>query len=149
MIRIVLSIAAIVLGLSVAFAQEDPIKARKQLMKANGNAAKSLSDMSKGDKPYDQATVDKAFATFQDAAAKMPALFPDNTKGGDPTDEYNPSPKVWDNMADFKARFVKLGEDAKATGPKVKDVNSLKAELGPFGKSNCGSCHETYRLKKG
>ena len=149
MIRIVLSVAALVLALSVAFAQEDVIKTRKELMKANGDHAKILSDMSKGDKPYDQAAVDKAFAAFQDAAGKMPALYPDSSKGGDPTDEYNASSKVWENMADFKARFVKFGEEAKATGAKVKDVDSLKAELGPFGKNNCGGCHETYRVKKG
>jgi len=148
MIRTVFAIAAIVLGLSVAFAQEDPIKARKALMKANGASAKAMGDMVKGEKPYDQAAVDKAFAAFQDAAAKMPGLYPDNTKGGDPTDEFNASPKVWEDMADFKARFVKFGEDAKAIGAKVKDLDSLKAELGPFGKNNCGGCHEVYRLKK-
>jgi cytochrome c556 len=149
MIRALFAIAALVLGLSVAFAQEDPIKARKALMKANGDQAKILADMSKGDKPYDQAAVNKAFATFQDAAAKMPNLYPDNTKGGDPSDQFNASPKVWENMADFKARFVKFGEDAKSTGATVKDLDSLKSALGPFGKNNCGSCHETYRVKKG
>jgi cytochrome c556 len=149
MIRALFAIAALVLGLSVAFAQEDPIKARKALMKANGDQAKILADMSKGDKPYDQAAVNKAFATFQDAAAKMPNLYPDNTKGGDPSDQFNASPKVWENMADFKARFVKFGEDAKSTGATVKDLDSLKAALGPFGKNNCGACHETYRVKKG
>jgi cytochrome c556 len=149
MIRVVLAIFAIVLGLSVATAQEDPIKARKALMKANGEQAKILADMSKGDKPYDQAAVNKAFAQFQDAAAKMPGLYPDNTKDGDPSDQFNASPKVWENMADFKARFVKFGDDAKATGAAVKDVDSLKTALGPFGKNNCGGCHETYRVKKG
>jgi cytochrome c556 len=149
MIRALFAIAALVLGLSVAFAQEDPIKARKALMKANGDSAKTLADMSKGDKPYDQAAVNKAFATFQDAAAKMPNLYPDNTKGGDPSDQFNASPKVWENMADFKARFVKFGEDAKSTGATVKDLDGLKSALGPFGKNNCGSCHETYRVKKG
>jgi cytochrome c556 len=149
MIRTVLAIAAIVLGLSVAFAQEDPIKARKALMKANGDQAKILADMSKGDKPYDQAAVNKALAQFQEAAAKMPNLFPDNTKGGDPSDQFNAGPKIWENMADFKARFVKLGEDAKAASTSVKDVDSLKAALGNIGKNDCGACHENYRLKKG
>jgi cytochrome c556 len=149
MIRIVFAIAAIVLGLSVATAQEDPIKARKALMKANGDSAKSLADMVKGDKPYDQATVDKAFAAFQNAATKMPGLYPDNTKDGDPSDQFNASPKVWENMADFKARFVKFGDDAKAAAGTVKDVDSLKAALGPLGKNDCGGCHETYRVKKG
>ncbi|MFN5717154.1 MAG: cytochrome c, partial [Bradyrhizobium sp.] len=35
--------------------------------------------------------------------------------------------------------------DAKG---KIKDVDTLKAELGVIGKQ-CGGCHETYRLKKG
>ena len=33
--------------------------------------------MIKGDKPFDMAAVHKIFATFEDAAAKMPALFPE------------------------------------------------------------------------
>ena len=152
MIRTVLAVATtalIALSVCVATAQEDPIKARKALMKANGDQAKILSDMSKGDKPYDQAAVGKALAQFQDAAAKMPGLYPDNTKDGDPSDQYNASPKVWENMADFKARFVKFGEDAKAATASIKDVDSLKAALGNIGKNDCGACHQDYRLKKG
>lgn len=152
MIRTVFAVAAtaiIALGVCVAAAQEDPIKARKALMKTNGDQAKILSGMSKGETPYDQAAVTKALAAFQDAAAKMPNLYPDNTKGGDPTDEYNASPKIWDNIADFKARFVKLGDDAKAAGTSVKDADSLKAALGNIGKNDCASCHTEYRLKKG
>ena len=52
-------------------------------------------------------------------------------------------------MADFKARFVKLGEDAKAASTSVKDVDSLKAAMGNIGKNDCGACHQEYRLKKG
>ena len=151
MIRTVLAVAttaAIALSVCVAVAQEDPIKARKALMKANGDQAKILADMSKGDKPYDQAAVTKALAQFQDAAAKMPALYPDSSKGGDPTDEFNAAPKVWEDMADFKAKFVKFGEDAKAADAKVTDADSLKAALGDIGKNDCGGCHKDYRLKK-
>jgi len=155
MIRTVFAVtvtAVIALGVCVAAAQEDPIKARKALMKANGDQAKILSDMSKGDKPYDQAAVTKALAQFQEAAAKMPNLFPDNSKseaGSSAADDFSPSPKVWENMADFKARFVKFGDDAKAATASVKDVDSLKAALGNIGKNDCGACHQDYRLKKG
>jgi cytochrome c556 len=154
MIRTVFAVAAtavIALGVCAAVAQEDPIKARKALMKANGDQAKILADMSKGDKPYDQAAVTKALAQFQDAAAKMPNLFPDNSKseaGSPAADDFSPSPKVWENMADFKARFVKFGDDAKAATASVKDVDSLKAALGNIGKNDCGACHQDYRLKK-
>jgi cytochrome c556 len=50
-------------------------------------------------------------------------------------------------MADVKARFVKLGEDAKAAEASVKDLDSLKVAFGTVGK-NCGGCHELYRIKK-
>jgi cytochrome c556 len=148
MIRIVFAIVAIVLGLSAAIAQEDPIKARKALMKTNGDQAKIGAAMMKGEQPFDAAAVHKMFAAFQDAAAKMPALFPDNTKGGDSADEFNAGPKIWEDMADFKAKFVKFGEDAKAADAKVTDADSLKAALGDIGKNDCGACHKDYRLKK-
>ncbi len=147
MIRTLLAFA-ITLSAAAAIAQEDPIKARKALMKANGQQAKIIGDIAKGDKPFDLAAAQKAFATFQDAASKMPGLYPDNTKGGDPSDDFNASPKVWDNMADFKARFVKLGDDAKAAAASVKDLDSLKKAVGEIGKNDCGSCHQEYRLKK-
>ena len=150
MIRTVFAITTIIFGISIAAAQQDVIKQRKELMKANGDQAKIGAAMVKGEKPFDLAAVHKIFATFEEAAAKMPNLFPNNSKpAANSTDDFNAGPKVWENMADFKARFVKLGEQAKSTGAKVKDLDSLKAELGPFGKGNCGSCHETYRLKKG
>jgi cytochrome c556 len=148
MIRTMLAIV-IGLGVTAAVAQEDPIKARKALMKTNGQQAKVLGDMVKGDTPFDLAAAQKAFANFQNAASKMPDLYPDSSKGGDPSDDFNASPKVWDNMADFKARFVKFGDDAKAAASSVKDLDSLKAAMGNIGKNDCGSCHETYRVKKG
>jgi cytochrome c556 len=152
MIRTVFAVAtaaAIAIGVCAAAAQEDPIKARKALMKANGDQAKILSDMAKGDKPYDQAAVTKALEAFQNAAAKMPALFPDSSKDGDPTDQFNAGPKIWEDMADFKARFVKFGDDAKAAEASVKDVDTLKTALGNIGKNDCGGCHQIYRIKKG
>ncbi len=151
MIRIVFAIVTLVLGLSVAIAQEDPIKARKDLMKANGDAAKTAAAMMKGEKPFDLAEAHKIFATFEDAAAKMPNLFPDSSKseaGSPAADDFSPSPKVWEDMADFKARFTKFGEDAKAASASVKDLDSFKASIGNIGKNDCGGCHQTYRLKK-
>jgi cytochrome c556 len=151
MIRTVLAIVTIVLGLNVAIAQDDPIKARKALMKGNGDAAKIGSDIIKGDKPFDPAAVHNIFATFEDAAAKMPALFPDSSKSeanSSAADDFSASPKVWEDMADFKARFRKFGEDAKAADASVKDVDSLKAAFGNIGKNDCGGCHELYRQKK-
>lgn len=140
----VLAVAVVTLATSAVLAQQDPIAARKALMKANGQSAGALAKMVKGEAPFDLATAKKAFATFEDAAAKMPNLYPDNSKTGGET---TASPKIWENMADFKAKFVKFGADAKAAEASVKDLDSLKAAFGNVGK-NCGGCHETYRIKK-
>ena len=81
MIRSVLAVATITaITIGVSAAQEDPIKTRKALITANGDQAKIGAAMVKGDKPFDLAAVHKIFATFEDAAAKMPALFPDSSK---------------------------------------------------------------------
>jgi len=148
----VASAAAITFAVCAAVAQEDVIKERKSLMKANGDQAKIASDMIKGDKPFDLAAAHKAFATFQDAAGKMPNLFPDNSKSeasSPEADDFSPKPKVWEDPADFKARFVKFGDDAKAADSSVKDLDSFKAAMGNIGKNDCGGCHEQYRAKKG
>jgi cytochrome c556 len=139
------TIAAVVLGVCAAVAQEDPIKARKALMKANGDQAKIGAAMVKGEAPFDLAAVHKIFATFEDAAAKMPSLFPENSKTGEETAA---DPKIWSNMEDVKARFAKLGTDAKAADASVKDLASFKTAFGNIGKNDCSSCHNTYRLKK-
>ncbi len=148
MIRTVFAVAfaaAIGLGVCMAVAQEDPIKARKALMKANGDQAKIGAAMAKGEAPFDLAAAQKVLATFQDAASKMPSLFPDDSKAGGDTAA---DPKIWANLVDFKARFAKLADDAKAAAGSVKDLNSFKAAFGNIGKNDCGGCHEQYRVKK-
>jgi cytochrome c556 len=145
MIRTVIAVAVVALGIGSAIAQQDPIAARKALMKANGDAAKIGAAMVKGDAPFDLAAAHKIFATFQDAAAKMPALFPDNSKTGGET---SADPKIWESMDDFKARFAKFGSDAKAADASVKDLDTFKASFATIGKEDCGSCHQTYRIKK-
>jgi cytochrome c556 len=145
------SVVAIGLGVSIAVAQQDVIKQRKDLMKANGAQAKIGADMIKGEKPFDMAAVHKIFATFQDAAAKMPDLYPASSKdesGSAVADKFTPTDKVWEDMADFKARFAKLGADAKAADASVKDVDTLKAAMGNIGKNDCGACHQIYRVEK-
>jgi cytochrome c556 len=154
MIRNVLaaaSAAAIVLGLGAAMAQQDVIKERKDLMKANGDQAKIATAMAKGEKPFDLATAHKIFAQFEDAAAKMPNLYPASSKseeGSPSADKFSPTEKVWSDMADFKARFAKFGDDAKKANATVKDLDSFKAAIGNIGKNDCGGCHHDYRSEK-
>jgi cytochrome c556 len=145
MIRTFCAVVLFALGLSVAIAQQDPIAARKALMKGNGDQAKIGVAMIKGEAPFDLEKARKIFAVFEDTAAKAPALFPANsTTGGDTAAD----PKIWENMEDFKARLAKLGTDAKEAAGKVTDLDSFKAAFGAIGKNDCGGCHEKYRIKK-
>jgi cytochrome c556 len=145
MIRPFFAVAVIALGVGVALAQQDPIKARRALMKANGDEAKIGAAMAKGEMPFDLAKARKMFATFEDASAKAPSLFPDNSKSGGDTAA---KAEIWENLDDFKARLVKLGTDAKAAMESVTDLDTFKAAFGSIGKNDCGGCHEKYRVKK-
>jgi len=145
MFRTVFAVAAVALCVGAAMAQQDPIAARRALMKTNGDQAKVGAAMLKGETPFDLDKVRAMFTAFEDAAAKVPALFPDNSKtGGDTAAD----PKIWENMDDFKARFAKFGADAKDAFANVKDLDSFKAAFGAIGKNDCGGCHEKYRIKK-
>jgi cytochrome c556 len=146
MMRTVVVVGTLLLGVSAVVAQQDLVDQVQTLMKGNGKNAGALAAMVKGDKPYDQATVDAAMAQFEDTAKKLPALFPDSTKGLKPAGDYSASPKVWEDKAGFEAHiatFAKAVTDNKAS---IKDLDSLKTTLPVIGKS-CGGCHETYRLK--
>jgi cytochrome c556 len=148
MIRTVLVVGTLLLGIGAVVAQQDQVKQTQDVMKGNGKNAGALSAMVKGEKPYDQATVNAALAQFEDTVKKFPTLFPDSTKGLKPEGDYFASPKVWEDRAGFNehvASFAKAVADAKG---KITDLDTLKAALPAIGKQ-CGGCHETYRVKNG
>src|SRR6266478_874195 len=145
--RSILVASALLLSLGGVMAQQDQLKETQAMMKGNGKNAGALAAMVRGEKPYDQATVDAALAQFDDTAKKLPTLFPVSIKGKPFEGDYSPSSKIWEDKAGFSehtASFAKAVSEAKG---KIKDVDSLKAELGVIGKQ-CGGCHETYRVKK-
>jgi cytochrome c556 len=146
MIRTVVVVGTLLLGVGAVAAQQDVVNQVQVLMKGNGKNAGALSAMVKGDKPYDQAIVDAAIIQLDDTAKKLPKLFPDAAKGMKPEGDYSTSPKVWENKADFEAHIVSFGKAVTEAKGKIKDLDTLKAELGLIGKQ-CGGCHETYRLK--
>jgi cytochrome c556 len=133
---------AMAIGLGAALADSDAIKARREIMKGDGASVKVAVAMMKGDAPFDLAAAQKIFAGFQEVAAKAPSLFPDDSKTGDT----NALPAIWDNKADFDARFAKFGADAKAAAAATTDEASFKAAL-PSVLKNCGGCHELYKQR--
>jgi cytochrome c556 len=134
---------AIILGVGVGFAADDPIHARRELMKANGAATKPIVPMLKGAAPFDLAKAQAALKQYIETADKAPALFPDGSDKG----KTNALPAIWKNKADFEARFAKLGADSKAALAAIKDEASFKANMPAIFK-NCGGCHENYRAKQ-
>ena len=148
MIKTVYAALTIVASAGIALAAmsgADAIKARRDLMKADGEATKPIVQMLRGGVPFDLAAVQKTLKTYQNAASKEPALFPPDSKIGDT----KALPAIWedDNMADLQARFKKFGADATAALAAIKDEASFKATM-PGVLANCDSCHEKYHLSQ-
>ncbi|RUY32559.1 cytochrome C556, partial [Mesorhizobium sp. M7A.F.Ca.CA.001.13.2.1] len=105
------------------------------------------SKVVKGEEPFDAAAVLTQLQALQANAEKFDAdaLFPAGSDTGDTT----ASPKIWEDMAGFKATNAKYVADVKAAAAAAPaDVDALKAQFGAIG-SDCGTCHQTYRVKKG
>src|SRR5215475_7223223 len=143
--RSILVAGTLLLSLGGVMAEPDQVKDTQAMMKGNGKNAGALAAMIKGEKPYDQATVDAALKQFADTGKKLPTLFPESIKGKTFDGDYQPTDKIWSDKAGFDehiASFAKTVSEAKIT-----DLDTLKATLPVIGKQ-CGGCHETYRLKK-
>ena len=81
-----------------------------------------------------------------EAAAKMPTLFPDDSKTGGDTKAL---PAIWSDKADLTARYAyaKLGQDTTAALATIKDQASFAAAMPGIFK-NYGGCHEKYRARE-
>jgi cytochrome c556 len=146
MMRTVVVVGTLLLGVGAVVAQQDLVTAAQAVMKGNGKNAGALGAMVKGDKPYDQATVDAALTQFEDTIKKFPTLFPASIKGLKAEGDYSASPKVWDDKAGFDAHVASFSKAVMDAKGKIKDLDTLKATLPTIGKE-CGGCHETYRVK--
>lgn len=136
-----------ILTFAVSAASADPVLDRQQTMKERGKIVGELAKMVKGEQAFDAAKVDTALKALQVNAEKFDAdaLFPAGSTDGDTT----ASPKIWEDMAGFKATEDKYLADVKAAAAAAPaDVDALKAQIGVIG-SNCSTCHQTYRIKKG
>jgi cytochrome c556 len=144
--RTVVVVGTLLLGVGAVVAQMDQVKQTQTVMKGNGKNAGALAAMVKGEKPYDQATVDAAMAQFEDTIKKFPTLFPDSIKGMKPEGDYYASPKVWEDKAGFQEQIASFSKVVSDAHGKIRDLDTLKAALPVIGKQ-CGGCHETYRVK--
>ncbi|MEW5962471.1 MAG: cytochrome c [Pseudomonadota bacterium] len=145
MLRFVTAAALALITLSSASAQNlDAIKARKDTLKGMGKATEAPGAMMKGEAPFDLAKVKAALAAYQDGAAKLPDLFPDDSKTGGETEAL---PVIWEKKQDVIDRYKKLAADAKAATATITDEFSFQEEF-PKVVGNCSACHKVYRKPK-
>lgn len=143
--KLVIAISTLAFAGSAAFA--DPILDRQALMKERGKIVGGLSKVAKGEEPFDAAAVLTQLQALQANAEKfdVDALFPKGSDTGDTT----AGPKIWEDTAGFKAAEDKYLADVKAAvAGAPADADALKAQVGTLG-SDCGACHQGYRVKKG
>ena len=135
--------AILCLGFSAVMAQETPQAKREQMMKQIGGSVGALGAIAKGDKPYDAEVVKKSLTTISTNIKAFPDQFP---AGSDANSEA--APAIWTNNADFRAKAAKLGSDADTLLASLPaDQAGVQKAVQTLG-ADCGSCHQTYRLKK-
>lgn len=143
LLRPLLTAAALVAVTAVGIAQTDPIAKRREIMKGVGAAARTGTQMVKGEAPFDLAKAQQVLSTFAAAAKDFHTNFPDNSKTGGET---TAAPAIWENPADFRARFEKFSADIQQAAAQTKDLPTFQAAFGSV-TQNCGACHKIYRIK--
>lgn len=144
MFRPLLAGLIVSVAVTAAYAQSEHIAERKNIMKANGAATRAGTQMVKGEVPFDLAKAKEILQTYAKSAKNYHEYFPENTKTGSET---TASPKIWENLADFRARFDQWGQDIAQASAQTKDLESFKAAFGTVTKA-CSSCHQTYRISR-
>lgn len=141
-----IALGGLVIGIASASAMDDPIKQRQKLMKEGvlPNLKVGVA-MVKGETAFDAAKA----ATAMQAMANVPDQFIKQFPAGSDKGAYTEAlPKVWEDMAGFKAANDTFKADALAAADAAK--NGEDAFKVAFGKltQNCGGCHKVYRLPK-
>ncbi len=145
------AIAAIVsTGFAYAAGHEAAIDERKKQMRTVGGAIGALGKMAKGEMPFDAAVALASLQKMNDVSKTFGDLFPTGSETGVDSEgkETTASPKIWSDMAGFKAAVGKFESDTAAA---VAIAPQAAADLGPILGSvggNCKACHETFRVKK-
>ena len=139
MIRITAVLAAIAIGATAVYAQNlDAIKQRRQVMKTIATAGAANFKMVRGEAPFDLAMVQAGLKTYQDEAAKLAGLFPNDSKTGGDTDA---SLSIWQAKTEFEAAIATFISTAKNAANAITDEASFKKEY-PTVVRSCGGCHK-------
>jgi len=139
-----LAFAASAAVLVASAASADPIQDREAIMKERSAQMRVLGPIAQGQKPFDAAEVLAALEALNAnaMATDIDALWP----AGSDTGDTKSSPKIWEDMAGFKAASDKYKADvAAALAAKPQDLPAFQSVFGAVA-ANCGACHQAFRL---
>ena len=139
----IISITAIALATTVVVAQsasDNPvIRARQDVMKQIGGAARVLGGMARGQRDFDADKAGDAAASLLEAAKMIVPAFQENVTDSDS----KAASSIWEDFDGFSAKAMEL-ETAAMALQGVSSLNELRAGMGAAG-ATCGACHKMYR----
>jgi cytochrome c556 len=145
--RVLLTVSAAVILVTGAYAQSDVLPSTALMGQQAQAMYGDLNGMVKGEAPYDKAKADAAIAKLKETAARIPAAFPERSKGKkSPNSRYTASPKVWETPDDFKAKVAAFSKAVDDNAAKVDTLDGLKAAY-PTINGACNGCHDVYRVR--
>jgi len=152
--KIILVAGAAMIGAAGVLADDDPVKARKELMKTVLKGTKLSGGMVKWEIPYDAAQAAAAMQSIADVPDKFVKLFPASSNPGDTfpagskAGDTQAAPKIWKDKKGFEdwANKLKVAATAGAAAAGHGE-DAFKAAFIAMVKT-CKGCHENYRLKK-
>lgn len=143
--RLLFAAALFALGVTAGVAQNVPvIKDRQSHFKKMGDAVKPVAAMYKGERDFELGPVQEALRTIAEKAEILPTLFPDDAQKGGDTEALS---VVWQEKADFEARFKKLGASVKAAEAVITDEDTFLDNWRDV-VGNCSGCHKKFRKPK-
>lgn len=115
------------------------VKARQELMKSFGGAAKVLGGMATGEMAFDAAAAEAAKQTLVAGAPQIEAKFTPNVE--DPGSKAKP--EIWAGWDAFLTKAKGLGDAAAALD--VASVETIGAGMKNIGGA-CKACHTDFRM---
>jgi cytochrome c556 len=143
MIRSFLVCASLVVAGTAVIAQTDVITERKQIMRGNGAAARTGTQMIRGEAPFDATKAREVFAGVANGMTRFPDLFPEGSQTGNT----RAAPTIWTDNAGFRAAAAKIVQDAQQGATSTTDLASFQANFQRV-TANCDACHDKYRTRQ-
>ena len=140
---VVLVSAVVVAGCATAtmMSADESIAARKQLMKDQGAAMRSIQDKLKaGQVQAVAADAEKLVETSK----RIPALFPEGSLNPQTS---RVKPEAWQKWSEFEGNAKTLGSKGAqlAATARTGNAQATTAAVGDIGRTTCTKCHDAFR----